>query len=140
MQVLIPRPTLESFRVLAFQGDNHDDAQGSTWMLELQQDIQLGLAVPNVQGAGLKLTVKIKLDAQARNERSSASMAVFSGEYEARFHYTSEVSETTATALLDLDDYQYLLVAQAYPLAMTHFRRELQAMGLDAKNLPLGLN
>ncbi len=139
MQALTPRPRLESFRVLAFQGDNHGDAQGSTWMLELQQDIQLGLAVPNVQGAGLKLTVKIKLDAQARNEQSSASMAVFSGEYEARFHYISEVSETTATALLDQDDYQYLLVAQAYPLAMTHFRRELQAMGLDARNLPLGL-
>jgi hypothetical protein len=27
---------------------------------------------------------------------------------------------------------------QAVPLAMTHFRRELQAMGMDARDLPLG--
>ncbi|MCB8746290.1 hypothetical protein LHU53_05160 [Rhodoferax sp. U2-2l] len=26
-----------------------------------------------------------------------------------------------------------------YPLAMTHFRRELQSMGMDARHLPLGL-
>jgi hypothetical protein len=40
---------------------------------------------------------------------------------------------------MDDSEYQYVLVAQAFPLAMTHFRRELQALGLDARQLPLGL-
>jgi hypothetical protein len=30
--------------------------------------------------------------------------------------------------------YKYILVAQAFSLAMTHFRRALQSMGLDARN------
>jgi hypothetical protein len=37
------------------------------------------------------------------------------------------------------DDHQYLLSAQTFPLAMSHFRRELLATGFDGSNLPLGL-
>ena len=37
------------------------------------------------------------------------------------------------------EEYQYVLVAQAFPLAMTHFRREMQSMGFDARELPLGI-
>ena len=136
MQAMTPRPKLDSFRVLALQGDSKDEARESSQMLEMQQDIQIGLAIPNVPEAGLQVTVKIRLDAQSRMEQDSSS---FAGEYEAKFHYAPEVPEATVTALLEQDDYQYLLVAQAYPLAMMHFRRELQAMGLDARTLPLGL-
>jgi hypothetical protein len=32
-----------------------------------------------------------------------------------------------------------MLVAQAFPLASSHFRRELMAMGFNLGNLPLGL-
>jgi hypothetical protein len=134
-----PRPRLDSFRVLAVQGNNQGEAHESPQMLVMQQDIQLGLAIPNVPEAGLQVTVKIRLDARSGTEQGSRQAASFSGEYEAKFHYGPEVPEAIVTALLEQDDYQYLLVAQAYPLAMTHFRRELQAMGLDARNLPLGL-
>ena len=140
MQAMSPRPTLVAFRVLAFLGENPGEINDSAQMLEMQQDIQLGLAIPNVPGAGLQVTVKIRLDALSRTEPESAPVASFSGEYEAKFHYLPGVQEATVTALLEQDDYQYLLVAQAYPLTMTHFRRELQAMGLDTRNLPLGLN
>lgn len=140
MQAMSPRPRLVAFRVLAFRGENPDEINDSAQMLEMQQDIQLGLAIPNVPGAGLQVTVKIRLDALSRTEPESAPVASFSGEYEAKFHYLPGVQEATVTALLEQDDYQYLLVAQAYPLTMTHFRRELQAMGLDTRNLPLGLN
>ncbi len=139
MQAMSPRPKLDSFRVLAFQGNNQGETHESLQMLEMQQDIQLGLAIPNVPEAGLQVTVKIRLDAQSRMEQDSTPAASFSGEYEAKFHYAPEVPEAAVTTMLEQDDYQYLLVAQAYPLAMTHFRRELQAMGLDARNLPLGL-
>ena len=139
MQAMSPRPTLVAFRVLAFRGENPDEINDSAQMLEMQQDIQLGLAIPNVSGAGLQVTVKIRLDALSRMEPESAPVASFSGEYEAKFHYAPEVSEAVVATLLEQDDYQYLLVAQVYPLTMTHFRRELQAMGLDTRNLPLGL-
>lgn len=139
MQAMSPRPTLVAFRVLAFRGENPGEINDSAQMLEMQQDIQLGLAIPNVPGAGLQVTVKIRLDALSRMEPESPPVASFSGEYEAKFHYMPEVTEANVTALLEQDDYQYLLVAQAYPLTMTHFRRELQAMGLDTRNLPLGL-
>jgi hypothetical protein len=139
MQAMSQRPRLVAFRVLAFRGENPGELNDSAQMLEVQQDIQLGLAIPNIPGAGLQVTVKIRLDALSRMEPERAPVASFSGEYEAKFHYLPEVSEATVTALLEQDDYQYLLVAQAYPLTMTHFRREMQAMGLDTRNLPLGL-
>ena len=139
MQAMSPRPTLATFRVLSFHGENRGEADGSRWTLELQQDIQVGLAVPNVSGASLQAAVRIQLNAKAASEKGNQEAAVFSGAYEAKFNYTPGVPEETVTPLMEQDDYQYLLVAQAYPLALTHFRRELQALGFDARGLPLGL-
>lgn len=133
------RPQLMSLRVLSFHGENRAEADGARWTLELQQDIQVALAVPKVVGTGLQAVVKIELTAQAKNEQSSAEPAAFSGLYEAKFSYLPEVAEATVAPLMEQEPYQYMLVAQAYPLAMTHFRRELLAMGFDARSLPLGL-
>lgn len=133
------RPCLTSLRVLSFHGENRAEADGARWALELQQDIQMALAVPKVAGAGLQAAVKIELTAQAKSEQGNADPASFKGLYEAKFNYPPEVMEATVAPLMEQEPYQYMLVAQAYPLAMTHFRRELQAMGFDARNLPLGL-
>ncbi|WP_287877523.1 hypothetical protein [Acidovorax sp.] len=138
-ELSVPRPVLRTFRVLAFSGQNKGDAAGTQMQMNLQQEIDLALAVPSVAGAGLMLGVMIKLQATAANPQDATDVATFSGEYEAKFFYSSEASEKTVAPLLEDNDYQYVLVAQAYPLAMTHFRRELQAMGLDARELPLGL-
>ncbi|SEA49657.1 hypothetical protein [Acidovorax soli] len=144
-ELSVPRPVLRTFRVLAFSGQNKGDAAGMQMQMQmqmqmnLQQEIDLALAVPIVAGAGLMLGVMIKLQATAANPQDVTDVATFSGEYEAKFFYSSEVSEKSVAPLLEDNDYQYVLVAQAYPLAMTHFRRELQAMGLDARELPLGL-
>lgn len=134
-----PRPVLQSFRVLAFNGQNKGEAVGAEVDLTVQQNIEVGLAVPNVAGAPLMAGVVIKLQATATNDKNAADVATFAGEYEAKFFYPVGVTEDAVTPLLDDHDYQYVLVAQAFPLAMTHFRRELQAMGLDARGLPLGL-
>ena len=133
------RPHLTSLRVQSFHGDNLAEADGALWKLELQQDIQMALAVPKVSGAGLQAVVKIELTAQAKSEQGHAQPASFKGLYEAKFNYVLEVTEVSVAQLMEQEPYQYMLVAQAYPLAMTHFRRELQAMGFDARNLPLGL-
>ena len=139
-EVTVPRPVLRSFRVLACTGQNRGEAAGVKMRLEVQQEIEVGLAVPDVAGAPLMLGVRVKLDAQATNENDTSDVATYAGEYEARFYYAAGVAEDTITPLLDDHEYQYVLVAQAFPLAMTHFRRELQAMGLDARELPLGLD
>jgi hypothetical protein len=135
----VTRPTLRSFRALAFHGENRGEATGTEMRLDLQQDMELGLSVPTVPGGPLQMVVLIKLQATATNEKDAKDQATFAGDYEAKFYFAPEVSEASVTPLVDDMDYQYLLVAQAYPLAMTHFRRELQSLGLDARSLPLGL-
>lgn len=139
MQVISPRPTLRSFRALAFHGENRGEATGIEMRLDLQQNIELGLAVPSVPGGPLQVAVLISLKATATNEKDAKDQASFSGDYEAKFYYVLDVTEEVVTPLMEDKDYQYVLIAQAYPLAMTHFRRELQALGLDARAPPLGL-
>lgn len=107
--------------------------------LDLQQNIELGLAVPTVAGGPLQVAVLFNLKATATNGKDSKDQATFAGDYEVKFYFPPAVSETVVAPLMEDNDFQYLLVAQAYPLAMTHFRRELQALGLDARHLPLGL-
>ena len=51
----------------------------------------------------------------------------------------SKLTEEALSFWFEQEPYQYMLVSQAFPLAMTHFRRELQSMGFDARSLPLGL-
>jgi hypothetical protein len=139
MEAVKPRATMRSFRALAFHGENRGEATGVQMHLELQQNIDLGLAVPSVPGGSLQISVLINLKATAINEKDAKDQATFAGDYEAKFYYPPEVTEEAVTPLMEDSDYQYVLVAQAYPLALTHFRRELQAMGLDARQLPLGL-
>lgn len=139
MEEIKPRATLRSFRALAFHGENRGEATGVEMRMDMQQDIELGLAVPSVPGGPLQVSVLIKLKATATNLNDTKDQATFAGEYEAKFYYAPEVIEDQVAPFMDDTDYQYLLVAQAFPLAMTHFRRELQALGLDVRQLPLGL-
>ena len=55
MQAVAPRPTLRSFRALAFHGENRGEATGTEMRLDVQQDIELGLAVPSVPGGPLQV-------------------------------------------------------------------------------------
>lgn len=139
MEAVNPRPTLRSFRALAFHGENRGDATGTEMQLDLRQEIELGLAVPSVPGGALQVSVLIKLNATATNSKDPKDQAIFAGDYEAKFYYAPKIEEESVAPLMEDNEYQYVLVAQAYPLAMTHFRRELQALGLDARALPLGL-
>ena len=139
MEAVKPRAVVRSFRALAFHGENRGEATGTEMRMDVQQDIELGLAVPSVPGGPLQVSVLIKLKATATSEKDAKDQATFAGDYEAKFYYPTEVVEDQVTPLMDDSEYQYVLVAQAFPLAMTHFRRELQALGLDARQLPLGL-
>ena len=87
----------------------------------------------------LHAVVKIDLLAKATKTSASDQKAEFNAGYEAKFEYPAGVTEAEVLPQLDKEFYQYMLVAQAFPLAMTHFRREMQSMGFDARDLPLGI-
>lgn len=140
MSIISTRPKLVSFRALALHGDNPGLATGTDdWTFKLTQDIDIGLAVPLLAGGILQAVVKIELRANASNTQAGDQTALFSAAYEAKFDYPTSATEAELAPLFGQESYQYGLVAQAFPLAMTHFRRELQSMGFDARRLPLGL-
>ena len=140
MELIENRPKLVSFRALAFHGENKGEVNGvDKWTLELEQEINLGTAVPVVPGAPLQAVVKIDFRAKSVNSSVVSDSAEFSATYEAKYDCPSDVSEKALASWIEHEPYQYMLVSQAFPLAMTHFRRELQSMGFDARTLPLGL-
>ena len=85
MQSLTYKPVLRSFRAMAFHGENRGEATGSNMRLEMQQDIELGLAVPAVAGGSLQVSVLINLKATATNEKDTKDQATFEGDYEGKF-------------------------------------------------------
>jgi len=133
------RPKLHTFRVEAFSSENRTEGNGAPWQLELKQEIQVGLAAAEGTAAPLQAIVKIEFLATASNERDPSQTASFRGEYLAKFNFPPESQESHVNHLFEQEPFQYLLVAQAFPLAMTHFRRELQATGFDGRQLPLGI-
>ena len=140
MEVVSLRPKLVSFRATGFHGENKAASSGrEPWNVQLTQTIELGLGtVPNVPGP-VQAVVKIDLLAKASKADAADQVAEFSASYEAKFDYPGAATEAEILPLFEQEPYQYLLVAQAFPLAMTHFRREMQSMGFDARELPLGL-
>lgn len=140
MELIAIRPKLVAFRALAVHGDNKGVANGrDEWSFELTQEINIGLAVPTVEGGVMQGVVQIALSAKAVNQKATDVKAQFAAEYEAKFDFAAASTEQDASKFVEQEANQYLLVAQAFPLAMTHFRRELQSMGFDARSLPLGL-
>ena len=83
--------------------------------------------------------MKLDLVAKATKFDAVDQVADFSANYEAKFDFPANATEAEILPLIAQEPFQYLLIAQAFPLAMTHFRREMQSMGFDARELPLGL-
>lgn len=140
MEVRAQRPRLVSMRVVQFHGDNQVLANPPHEMqLSLGQDIQVGLGVSSDEQQRLLALVNIRLTAKAVPQVEAAANPEFFGTYEGKFEYPEGMQEADIATRFETEPYQYVLVAQVVPLAMTHFRRELQAMGVDARELPLGI-
>jgi hypothetical protein len=140
MEAVNLRPKLVSFRATRFHGENpvsSNKAQPLT--LELTQTIEVGLAVTTGQENQFQAIVKIDLIAIAKQSDTGDKAAEFTANYEGKYDYAPGVVEEQLAPLLDQETYQYMLVAQSFPLAMTHFRRELQSFGVNAHDLPLGI-
>ena len=140
METIDLRPKLMSFRATSFHGENNAASSAQEpWKIELKQLIEVGLGAQAGMSAPLQALVKIDLTAKASKENAADQVANFAASYEGKFEYSIAVTETEILPLFQQEPYQYMLVAQAFPLAMTHFRREMQSMGFDVRNLPLGL-
>lgn len=140
MEVASLRPKLTSFRATAFHGENKAISSGQDpWNVQLTQTIEVGLAEANEAPSQLLGIVKIDLLAKASKADAANQVAEFSASYEAKFAYPATVTEAQIAPLIESEAYQYVLTAQVFPLAMTHFRREMQSMGFDARNMPLGM-
>lgn len=139
MEVTPIRPKLVTFRAVRFNGENPAPDGSQPWTLETKQTIEVSLGKATLPVERLQAQVKIDLDARATSQDGLAPPATFSGAYEATYDFPLEVNEDQVAPLFQQDSFQYLLVAQAFPLAMTLFRRELQTLGVDARDLPLGL-
>lgn len=134
------RPRLVSFRATRFHGENPvSSGRAQPLTLELTQTIEVGLAVATGQENQFQAIVKIDLVATAKQSETGEKAAEFTAGYEGKYDYAIGVVEDQLVPLLDQESYQYVLVAQSFPLAMTHFRRELQSFGVDARDLPLGI-
>jgi hypothetical protein len=133
------RPTLKTFRVAAYSSENRTQGVGEACEINFENTIEIGVAIPTVAGSPIMAVVKLILQASAHEAQNTQAIASFRGEYQGNFQCPDDTTESDATAWIADDDHQYLLAAQAFPLAMSHFRRELQSTGFDARNLPLGI-
>lgn len=133
------RPLLKSFRVVAHTGENRFEGGRDAWEIKLENTIELSTAVPTVAGNPIQAWVKMHLRAKAMSSQNPQATASFDAEYQASFNYPEPATEAEVSALMADDEHQYLLAAQVFPLAMSHFRRELLATGFDARDLPLGI-
>ncbi|MBL8399540.1 hypothetical protein [Accumulibacter sp.] len=130
-----------SFRVLSLSTENKlPNVTGNEIGFEMTPVIDLGLALPCAPGGQMQGMVNIRITGRAaKKDAPDESLAVFSASYEALFLYPKEADEADVSARFEREMHQYMLVAQAFPLASSHFRRELMAMGFNLDNLPLGL-
>jgi len=136
------RPRLASFRVVAFSGKfNAITAKKPVEIaLEMQPRIDLELRVPTEEENPLEALVHIQINGKATpRDEQEQPIGNFEAEYEARFVYPPDAKEPDISPRFDREPYQYSLISQAFPLASSHFRRELLSMGIDARTLPLGL-
>lgn len=140
MEALNVRPKLVSFRATRFHGENPVSTKKvQPLTLELKQTIEVGLATEAEKENQFQAIVKIDFVATATQADRGEKSAEFTAGYESKYEYPSGVVEEQIAPLFEQEIYQYMLVAQSFPLAMTHFRRELQSFGVDARELPLGI-
>lgn len=147
MELTEVRPRLLAFRVLRYTGQTPAlPLNTPNSRLRVDQNIELSLQPPDTQagaaapdkasaGAIVRITINASFVAQPHVTHEDA----FSGTYEARFIYSSTPSASDLQALFSQEQHQYLLSAQAFPLAMAHFQRQLHAFGLSVRELPLGI-
>lgn len=132
------RPRFVIFRVAQFSTNYSDQARAQKGSLEIEQNIEVGIQVPSTEERPIRAVVRIRVSAKVEAKEGKPP-AEFSAEYLAKFNFPSGTKLEEIRAWVDEEPNQYALISQAFPLAMTHFKRELMAAGMDAPKLLIGI-
>lgn len=93
----------------------------------------------NLESA-LKGSVEISLKAHfVDDEGNPIEGVVAAASYRAGFDFKKESQPSEIAKAMESEPYQYLFVVQAFPLAIAHFKEQLTAMGMNSKDMPLGV-
>lgn len=142
MDAVALRPRLASFRVVAFSGrcNSATANQPTEIAFEVQNRIDLELRVPTEGVNPLEALVRIQINGKAASQNEQDQpIGNFDAEYEARFIYPPEAKEPDISPRFERELYQYMLVSQVFPLASSHFHRELMSMGFNVGHMPMGM-
>ena len=140
MEAMNSRPKLVSFCATQFHGNIPASIKTApTLSLKFQPAIEVGLAIETEKENQLQAIVKFDFVATGMKADSSGEAVEFKACYEAKYEYLAGVAKEHLVPLFEQEAYQYMLIAQSFPLAMTHFRRQLQSFGIDVRELPLGI-
>lgn len=137
-EIKLIAPVLRSLRVISFSSSN--PIEGSVPVtIKVGQEIDIALAIPSVTEGPLAIEIKIAITATATPETKKDFAGEFAGKYLVRFVFDAGITEEMVSGLMEMREYQYMLSAQAFPIAMSHFQRELLATGINPRPIPLGL-
>lgn len=95
---------------------------------------------PKEEPKPFKSSVEINLKAHfVDSEGKPVEGIVATATYRAGFEFNKEVTSAEVEQALESEPYQYLFVVQAFPLAISHFKEQLTAMGMNSSEMPLGV-
>ena len=142
MELISVRPRLMAFRATRYEGDiATEPAVPLGSKLQIKQKIDVALVPAEKTKTIDRAIVRIAVHADVINEDGTTVLRehAFQGEYEGKFAYPESLAAADLEALFAQEPHQYLLVAQVFPLAMTHFRQQLLGFGVRVNSLPLGI-
>jgi hypothetical protein len=112
--------------------------------IAIRKEIRIGLVeAPETDAqsvsAGLLGVVQIDMSVDFRDEDGNEAKGISaSAQYEMGFDFPKDVGVRDIEPLMPDESYQFNFVAQAHPLAMSHFKGQLNAMGISIPDVPLG--
>lgn len=84
--------------------------------------------------------VEITMTAHFEDEDNNPlENVVATASYHGSFKFSKEAQISDIQKEMETETYQYLFVAQAFPLVMRHFKEQLSQMGFANNALPLGI-
>jgi len=105
---------------------------------QVRRDMTLELLEPKRDSSLCRLRALIAIDGTWRRENSDEPFIIFNAEYEARFLFPENISIEQASSWMDHEFYREMALAQMVPSINSHMHAQLEMMGIDTRNRPIG--
>ena len=157
------RPLLRLFRLTSAHFKNELDGK-KVFRFRVKKEVSVGIDVPTEEPKVKKGRKSSKSDTTKSHEDLPKDIDVVKGfveitltahfqdsddnplenvvataSYYGHFDFNKEAQTSDIQKAIEDEAYQYLFVAQAFPLATRHFKDQLFQMGLTNNALPLGI-